>query len=355
MVDLFCGIGGLTCGLKKAGLNVVAGIDFDGTCCFAYEKNNKAKFIHADISNLEAEDINKLWEGADVRVLVGCAPCQTFSKQSNKYRARIDKRTDVRWNLLKRFAHFIEELSPNIVSMENVPELEKFDVFSEFVGRVKDCGYHVSYKIVDCSEYGLPQKRKRLVFLASRYGNINFPAAEGFSKKTLADAIRGLPVLKHGQICSNDSLHRCAGLAPINLKRIQQSVPGGSWRDWDKSLLPKCYRRKSGKTYGSVYGRMSWDKPSSTITTQFYAYGSGRHGHPDQDRALSLREGALLQTFPANYCFFKNDENLSISTIARHIGNAVPVELGKIIGNTILSHIETHLRFCKKVQKGFYE
>ena len=339
VVDLFCGVGGLTCGLKEAGLEVVAGIDLDETCRFAYERNNNAKFIHADISRLPSSKLSALWEKSDVKVLVGCAPCQTFSKQSNKYRARINKATDVRWNLLKRFACFIEDLVPDIVSMENVPELRNFDVFSEFVGRVSKCGYYVSNRVVDCSKYGLPQKRKRLVFLASRYGEIEFPAPEGFPSRNLADAIGALPPLMHGQVCPTDDLHRCAGLSPMNLRRIRQSVPGGTWRDWSENLLPPCYRRKSGRTYGSVYGRMSWDKPSSTITTQFYAYGSGRHGHPDQDRALSLREGAQLQTFPLDYCFFENDENLSISTIVRHIGNAVPVELGRIIGKTIVAHL----------------
>ena len=137
-----------------------------------------------------------------------------------------------------------------------------------------------------------------------------------------------------------DPLHKSAGLTEINLKRIKQSKPGGTWRDWDKTLLPECYKKPSGKSFGSVYGRMEWDKPSPTITTQFYSFGTGRYGHPEQDRAISLREGALLQTFPRNYKFFKDIDNISISTISRHIGNAVPVDLGKIIGMSINEHLK---------------
>ena len=137
-------------------------------------------------------------------------------------------------------------------------------------------------------------------------------------------------------------MHRCAGLTEINLKRIRQSKPGGTWRDWDKNLILRCHKKETGKSYGSVYGRMKWDEPSPTMTTQFYSLGTGRFGHPEQDRALSLREGALLQTFPEDYQFFQNVENMSIGTISRHIGNAVPVDLGKIIGLSIKKHLKDY-------------
>lgn len=342
VVDLFCGVGGLTHGLKKAGLNVVAGIDNDSSCRYAYEVNNLAEFIEADVSEYPASEIEKLYGGAAIKILVGCAPCQTFSKQMNKYRKSIDVETDKRWNLLKSFALYIREVKPDIVSMENVPELCKYEVFEEFKQNLKDWGYSVSYQVVDCSKYGLPQKRKRLVLLASKYGDINLisPDSKHIKKRlTVWDAIADLPPIQHGQTHHNDPLHRCAGLTPINLKRIKQSVPGGTWRDWDPSLLPNCYRRDTGKTYSSVYGRMKWDAPSPTMTTQFYSFGTGRFGHPEQDRALSLREGALLQTFPKDYKFFKDSENIATGTISRHIGNAVPVDLGKIIGISINEHL----------------
>lgn len=341
VVDLFCGIGGLTCGLEKAGLNVVAGIDNDSTCRYAYEENNEARFIEADIAKFSSADVNKLFDGSSIKILVGCAPCQRFSRQTNKYRKRLDTSTDIRWNLLKSFSKYVEEIRPDIVSMENVPELRKFDVFKEFKNKLEDMGYYINYKVVDCSKYGLPQKRRRLVLLASKYGNIKLMPEDSINaKQTVKDVLAKLPKISNGEIDEKDPLHRSAGLTEINLKRIRQSKPGGTWRDWDKSLLPDCYKKPTGKSYSSVYGRMKWDEPSPTITTQFYSYGTGRYGHPEQDRALSLREGALLQTFPKNYKFFKESDKVSMGVISRHIGNAVPVDLGKIIGMSINMHLE---------------
>lgn len=340
VVDLFCGVGGLTCGLKKTGLNVVAGLDNDASCEFAYTENNNTKFICADVSKYPSKEINNLYADAEIKVLVGCAPCQTFSKQTSKYKNRI---YDKKWTLLEYFAQHIENINPDIVSMENVPELVKFDIFEHFKSTLDRLQYHVSYKIVDCSEYGLPQKRKRLVLLASKFGEISLLPSDCLGyKKTVKDVIGNLPSLKNGEVDKNDPLHRCAGLTAINLRRIKQSVPGGTWKDWDEDLILDCHKKESGKSYSSVYGRMKWDIPSPTMTTQFYSLGTGRFGHPEQDRALSLREGALLQTFPEDYKFFQNVEDMTIGTISRHIGNAVPVDLGKIVGLSIKTHLEEY-------------
>lgn len=340
VVDLFCGVGGLTCGLQKAGLKVVAGIDNDSSCRFAYEKNNGTKFIQADISHFDSYDLEKLFGKADIKILVGCAPCQRFSRQAKKYLQTFNHKTDERWNLLRSFLKYIEDIRPDIVSMENVPELCKYDVFDDFYNGLIELGYKVEYRVIDCSKYGLPQRRRRLVLLASTFGKIKLIEESEFSKKrTVRDAIGKLPKLRDGEHSDMDPLHKCARLAEINKRRIQQSEPGGTWKDWDKELLPSCYKKETGKSYTSVYGRMEWDKPSPTITTQFYVYGTGRYGHPEQDRALSLREGALLQTFPSDYQFFEKSDIIPIGVIARHIGNAVPVDLGEIIGKSIIRHL----------------
>ena len=340
VVDLFCGVGGLTCGLKKAGLNVVAGFDSDETCKYAYEYNNKAKFECADISNLDSKEILKYYNKNDIKILVGCAPCQTFSKQTNKYKNRVN---DKKWTLLNYFTEHINSIEPDIISMENVPELTKFDIFDNFKKNLEEKGYNVSYKIVNCSEYGLPQKRKRLVLLASKLGKIELIKPNPRKKKrTVEDVLKGLPYLEAGQVDKNDPLHRCPKLSDINIKRIKQSKPGGTWHDWDKSLLPECYKKPTGATYSSVYGRMSWKAPSPTMTTQFYIYGTGRYGHPEQNRALSLREGAILQTFPRNYRFVKKGETITYKILGRQIGNAVPVDLGKIIGESIKKHLKEY-------------
>ena len=352
VVDLFCGVGGLTRGLEKAGLNVVAGIDNDPTCEYAYNENNKSRFIKEDVSTYSAKDLAELFGDADCKILVGCAPCQTFSDQSRKIRKQKDLTTDPRWTLLNSFADYIEKIKPDIVSMENVPGLSKFPIFNEFCNRLKRNGYGDPYvQIVDCAKYGLPQKRRRLVLLASRYDKpINLVSHEDkrFAKKrTVKDAIGELPSIDCGQMHEKDKLHKCAGLTPINFERLKHSKQGGTWRDWPEDLLTSCHKKESGKDFTSVYGRMRWDEPSPTMTTQFFYIGAGRYGHPEQNRAISLREGALLQTFPKGYKFFRNTEDMAMSTISRHIGNAVPVDLGRIIGISIQEHLDK-VEKCQK-------
>jgi len=342
-VDLFCGIGGLTRGLLDAGINVVAGVDLDKTCKFAYTENNvtaegeHVDFIHQSVSNLDSEVIQNYFEGAEYTVLAGCAPCQPFSRHQKDKANRSDH---YKWGLLYDFAAKIESTLPDIVSMENVPTLEKESVFDDFLQTLLDLDYKISYKVVNASEYGVPQRRRRLLLLASRLGEIKLIEPTHKNQPiTVREAIGDLPVVAAGVENDIDVLHSSAKLAPINLKRIKASIPGGSWKDWDKKLLPKCYTRTTGKTYTSVYGRMEWDDVSPTLTTQFGMYGTGRFGHPEQDRALTLREGAILQSFPKDYKFFDKD-NFKRTHIARQIGNAVPVRLGEIIGISIKKHID---------------
>ncbi|MFZ2970545.1 MAG: DNA (cytosine-5-)-methyltransferase [Minisyncoccia bacterium] len=337
-IDLFCGIGGLTYGLQKSGINVIAGIDNDETCRYAYETNNRIPFINADIKEYGSDEIKKLYSKNSVKVLVGCAPCQPFSSHSFKNK---NKGCDARWDLLSYFAKIIEDTLPEIVSMENVRGIVKTDIFKMFLGVLKKNNYHIDYKVVYLPDYGAPQNRSRLILLASRLGEIKIPQPTHTKNTyvTVRDIIKKLQPLRVGQTSKNDLLHKAKNLSETNLQRIKQSKPNGTWRDWDKKLLPACYKKKSGQTYVSVYGRMGWDGVSPTITTQFFNYGSGRFGHPTQNRALSLREGALLQTFPQNYDFGKVK---SMTTIARHIGNSVPPVLGEVIGKTIKKHLNEY-------------
>ena len=340
-MDLFCGAGGLTRGLEKAGIYVSLGIDIDPTCRYPYTVNNNAKFLLKSVHDVIGSD---LCDGSDkkaLKLLAGCAPCQTFSS----YNQKADS-SDKRWWLLLEFTRLIEELSPELVTMENVPGLKNQNVFREFVKELQQKEYHVTYDVINCAEYGLPQNRNRLVLLASKLGPISLLPPDNFSfkRKTVWDTISKLPPLKAGEIDPKDSMHQCSALTAINYKRMLQSKPGGTWRDWPKGLIAKCHRKESGKTYPSVYGRMSWDKPSPTITTQFFGFGNGRFGHPQQDRAISLREGAMLQSFPKNYKFVPTSTSINKKALGRLIGNAVPVKLGLIIGKSILKHVEvTHV------------
>lgn len=236
----------------------------------------------------------------------------------------------------------MQETLPEIVSMENVPNLIHEKVFKDFVRTLRANNYYVEYQIVYCPDYGVPQHRKRLVLLASRMGEIHLipPIYAEENYPTVRNAIGNLQPIEAGEICAKDQLHRSSSLSPINLRRIQQSVPGGTWRDWDDDLKLRCHKKDSGTTFPSVYGRMEWDKPSPTITTQFYGYGNGRFGHPEQNRAISLREGAILQSFPDDYIFVDEEHPAKKRELGTHIGNAVPVELGRAIGVSIQRHLE---------------
>lgn len=344
VVDLFCGVGGLTCGLEKAGLTVVAGYDLDETCRYTYTKNNHAEFINKNIEDVTGKEVKHLLRGYDVKILAGCAPCQPFSRHQKDKKNR-QKHKD--WKLLYQFGRLVDEVRPHIVSMENVPELANEKVFQDFVDILKKLGYFVTYNIVNAADYGVPQRRKRLLLLASRKKKIEFIPPTHIKPVTVRNIIGNLPKVEAGVDNYIDNLHVTASLSDINIKRIQHSRQGGTWRDWPDDLVLKCHRKDSGKTYASVYGRMKWDDVSPTITTQFTGYGTGRFGHPDQDRALTLREGAMLQTFPQNYSFVPNGEKVILKNVAKHIGNAVPPRLGEIIGLSIIKHC-TKRKYTKK-------
>lgn len=338
-VDLFCGIGGLTKGLELSGIDVLYGIDFERSCQFAYEHNTQSIFINENIANITHEQVLAMYPEDCVKVLAGCAPCQPFSKYSLRYQKNGYR--DEKWKLLYEFSRILDGVRPEIVAMENVPELCHKNVFTDFINHLNEMGYHTFYEIVNCKYYGVPQNRKRLVLLASIYGEINLIPythnEENFL--TVRDAIGNLPPINAGETDRNDILHTATRLSNKNLERIRNSIPGGTWRDWPVELQLSCHKKSSGKSYPSVYGRMLWDEPSPTITTQFYGYGNGRFGHPEQNRAISLREGALLQSFPNDYVFIENGNTYNKRTIGTQIGNAVPVQLGRVIGQSIINHL----------------
>lgn len=337
VIDLFCGAGGLTHGLQRAGLSVVAGFDLEEDCKIPYEKNNTSKFIAKDVTDVTKSELLDLYGDSKYRVLAGCAPCQPFSK----YTQGKDKSNDRKWPLLYEFERLITEISPEIVTMENVPEVTKHKVYDDFFNALISMGYHVWAQKVECIDYGIPQSRVRHVLLASKLGDISLKGRTVTKAKTVQETIGHMPKLNDGEANSIDPLHRSSKLSVLNKKRIIHSKPGGTWKDWPEELIAPCHLKKSGRGYGSVYGRMSWEKPSPTITTLCHGFGNGRFGHPQQDRAISLREAALLQTFPENYIFFDNETKISTTSIGKMIGNAVPVRLGEVIGESIISHLNT--------------
>lgn len=344
VIDIFSGIGGLTHGLYLEGFNVIAGFDADEECKHAYEKNTSgARFIHKKIQDIKMEEIIELYPKDSIKVLVGCAPCQPFSRYTKN-----KNQEDERWELIPDFGDLICDVNPDIVSMENVPNLKNYNegrILKDFINKLETNDYYVTtYPNVYAPDYGIPQKRTRLVLFASKYGPLELveKTHSPDKYKTVRETIEKLEPLMAGGISSEDPLHKASGLSDKNLMRIRASKPGGTWEDWNEDLIAECHIKPRGRRYKSVYGRMEWNAPSPTITTQFYGYGNGRFGHPEQDRAISLREGAMLQTFPMDYEFVAPGKPQYFTNIGIHIGNAVPVKLARVIGKSIAEHLEEY-------------
>lgn len=342
-VDFFCGAGGMTNGFRQAGIDVLAGIDIDDQCKETYEINNVgSKFIHKDITKFkedELADYIDIMKNDNNMVFIGCSPCQYWTKiQTNKDKSKKSK------NLLRDFLRFIEYYEPGFFVIENVPGLfkkMKENVLSNFIETVEDIGYKVDYNIIYSNKYGVPQTRRRFLLIASRITDINLPEPEENSELTVRNIIgdqKKFPPIPAGHRDKTDYIHTSCSLSEKNLIRIRMTKPDGgtriSWKD-DPNLQIPTYMNND-QSFKNVYGRIHWDKPAPTITTKFHSLSNGRFGHPEQDRALSLREGATLQTFPDDYIFKGN----SICSLSKQIGNAVPPELSRRIGRNIISNFQ---------------
>lgn len=338
-IDLFCGVGGLTSGLRMAGIHVIAGIDIDKSCSFPFEANHpEARFIEQDVSNVTGDQLKLLWSPGVVRLLAGCAPCQPFSSYTKKGKGA----THAKWGMLPQFSRLIEESQPDLVTMENVPGLQRQEPFQNFLKTLEQCGFYVAYGVLNAADYGVPQQRKRLVLLASKHQQITLPKPTHPGKErwvTVREAIADLPAINSGCTSQDDAIHRAAGLSPLNLRRIRVSKPGGTWRDWPQELVATCHTKESGRHSAGVYGRMTWDSPAPTMTTLCNGFGNGRFGHPEQNRAISLREAAIFQSFPKSYIFSKPGQVVSAKTVARLIGNAVPPKLAEAVGKQLMNGI----------------
>lgn len=337
-VDLFCGVGGLTHGLVRGGIEITAGFDIDAGCRYPFEANNAATFVECDVANLTAEQITPYFAGADITLLAGCAPCQPFSTYSRSGR---NSHYESQWPLVSTFGRLVKKLKPDLVTMENVPQLADHPVFEQLLKSL--AGYKKWWSIVECTSIGVPQTRKRLVLLASRLGSKGLALSKDLAPNaTVRQVIGALPPIQAGESHPDDALHMAPSLSALNLSRIKASRPGGTWRDWPSELQATCHQKSTGATYPSVYGRMEWDRPAPTITTQCFGYGNGRFGHPEQDRAISLREAAMLQTFPETYVFSPAGAPIKFNRMGRLIGNAVPVRLGEVIAESLVKHVQAY-------------
>ena len=333
--DLFCGVGGLSYGLQKAGIDVRVGVDKAPSTEYPYTANINRPVIVDDIKNVTSDRLLPFL--GRVKLLAGCAPCQPFSTLSPKSVSD----GDARRSLIYEFLRIAIRMRPEIILMENVPSLQKTGEFKGFLSEIKRIGYHIACGIINFSDYGVPQSRKRLIVLASRLGSISLPDPDTPIKHTcVGDVIRAMPPVQAGQINDVDPVHSASALSKINLRRIRSSKPGGTWLDWEPDLLSGCHKRTDGKHFLDSYGRMDWNKTAPTLTTRFFVYGCGRFGHPEQDRAITFREAAMLQTFPQDYKFVPENQAFVKTELGTLIGNAVPPRIGQILGNTIIDHVK---------------
>lgn len=334
-IDFFCSAGGVTYGFRQAGIDVLGGIDIDISCKETYEKNNNVKFFHADVSNLKKKEVGKFFhirKNQRNLIFIGCSPCQYYSN------IKTDKTKSSKTRLLlEDFQEFVDFYRPGYVFIENVPGLDKEpkSPIGKFKAFLKNQEYVFDDGVVNAKHYGVPQNRRRYVLLATRMRKkIELPIPDKNNIKTVLEVIgdrNSFPPIEAGHKDNTDFKHSSANLSELNLRRIMATEhDGGDRRTWPAELQPDCYKTHAG--HYDVYGRMFWNKPSPAITTRFVSYSNGRYGHPEQDRAISLREGAVLQSFPLDYKFYSNGQG----SIAKMIGNAVPPELARRIGETLL-------------------
>lgn len=337
-IDFFCSAGGVTCGFRQAGIEVLGGIDIDPACKETYEQNNNAKYLCEDVSNLNVESLITefdIHQNDDELIFVGCSPCQYYSNIKT-----IKIKSENTRLLLEDFQKFVDYYRPGFVYVENVPGLDKKpeSPLGKFKKFLTDNGYVFDDGVVNAKYYGVPQNRRRYMLVATRVAqHITLPQGNRNDIVTVRQAIGDKAIFKpieQGHIDSSSFIHSSARLSEINLLRMKSTNHnGGDRKSWPKSLWPECYAEHDGHT--DVYGRMHWDKPSPTITTRFVSYSNGRYGHPEQDRAISLREGATLQSFPEDYIFHSKSQGI----IAKMIGNAVPPQLARAVGEVFINAI----------------
>jgi DNA (cytosine-5)-methyltransferase 1 len=339
-VDFFCGAGGMSLGLTKAGIRVLAGIDNAADCKSTYENNiPRAEFIKHDISRLSAPELARrlsLSKNDRSLIFAGCSPCQFWSK----IRTDKTKATQTAF-LLKHFEKFIQHFRPGFVVVENVPGLrnqKQRTLLPGFIGFLNDLGYAWKDGIVNANHYGVPQNRMRYLLIATRLAaTISLPPPvfdPSLTVSAFLGVANGFRRIASGHRDRTDFQHTCSALSPTNLKRIARTKKSGgdrsAWKD-DEMLQINAYRGRDN-IFRDVYARMYWDRPAPTITTRFNSFSNGRFGHPEEDRAISIREGATLQTFPRDFIFHGSN----MSHLARQIGNAVPPELARRIGQYLM-------------------
>lgn len=329
-IDLFSGCGGLTEGLKQAGFKVVAGVEINKNAAKAFRMNHsETTLFEDDIRKLDTNKIIKLLNGLPLHLLAGCPPCQGFS--SLRKLNRKSSIRDERNSLIDEYYRFVKELSPLTIMLENVPGIVDYKLFKEIVRKLKHLCYNINYKVVNVANYSVPQRRKRLVLVGSKLGEIEI-APGSTTLVTVKDAFAKINI-------NDDELHRIYPRHTEHVQKMISLVPknGGSRKDLPEQFKLECHK-KNNIGFNDIYGRLSWDAVSATITGGCLNPSKGRFLHPVEDRCISAREAALLQTFPIDYKF---PTEISKTDLALMIGNALPPEFSRIQAENIFRHIET--------------
>jgi DNA (cytosine-5)-methyltransferase 1 len=338
-IDLFSGCGGLTSGLTKAGFKTKVAVEIDCDAVNTFKKNHKkTKVIQKNIREIKISEIKKLLKKKQLHLLAGCPPCQGFSSVRRLNGKNIH---DERNNLIMEYLRFVKSLKPLTLMMENVPALEKYYLFKEMVSQLNELGYNTQYKIVNVKDYGVAQRRRRLVLVGSRLGEIS--VAEGINTKvTVRDVIGKMnPVTK-----TKDKIHQ---IFPAHTTKVFERIKltpknGGSRSDLPKKFTLECHK-KVNVGFNDIYGRLRWDDYSTTITGGCLNPSKGRFLHPEKNRTITAREAAMLQSFPKGYKF---PTDIGITSLALLIGNALPPKFSYIQSKNIKQHLDNHLNKSKK-------
>ena len=331
-IDLFAGCGGLTEGMRLAGFSTKVAIELESEPANVFKMNHKsAEVIQQDIRTIDIEDVREELDGAPLHLLAGCPPCQGFSsvRKLNKKASVRDPRNQ----LVLEYFRFVEELQPLTLMMENVPGLADYYLFKKIVKRLRAMGYWIDVEVVNVKDYGVPQSRRRLVMIGSRLGEIS--VAEGLGKQmTVRTAISHLPTPQE----TEDPLHRIIAKHSDAVQRRISLTPknGGSRKDLPPEYTLECHKNKN-IGFNDVYGRLRWDTISTTITGGCLNPSKGRFLHPEQDRAITPREAALLQSFPESYVF---PTDIRKQSLALMIGNALPPAFSYVQSKHIAEHLD---------------
>lgn len=337
VVDLFAGAGGMTQGFHSAGFKSLLAIDFDKDSCLTYKDNfPETEVICDNIANVDNDSIRKLVGEAGVDVIIGGPPCQGFSALGKQLS------DDPRNKLWQEYLRIVRFLSPRVWIMENVPEILKSQEFEEVKKMADELGYSLEARILNSANYGVPQRRQRAIIIASKKPGLKHPIPTNHNPeednlfnqdikpwRTVREAFAGLSLKP-----DSENWHVGRNATETSVKRYAAVPLGGNRFDLPYELQPNCWRKKkTGST--DVFGRLWWDKPSLTIRTEFYKPEKGRYLHPSENRPITLREGARLQTFPDSFKFVGSQ-----TSVGRQIGNAVPCEMAHQIALTVKNFLD---------------